>query len=134
MRRNPLWNLVFIVILIMAFIWTQYYRGRGKRVLLAEYPVTSPAKETIGKVSFFSEDHRDKLIRIQLLAKPREEVYVILYTKEGVGRTAGKLSGTVFIRSLGVGFSLEGLSSVVLKGVKSGLVYGEAAVRSPTKG
>ncbi|OAQ20668.1 hypothetical protein [Thermosulfurimonas dismutans] len=133
-RRNPLWNLVFIVILIMAFLWARYSKERGHRVLLAEFTMTSPSKQSIGRVSFFSKDHQDKIIQIQLSERLKEEVYVILYYREGIGWMAGKLSGTVFVRSLGPSFTLEKVSSVILRGVKSGLVYGEAVINSSQKG
>jgi len=117
----------------MAFIWAKYAKEKGSKELLAEFVITSPSKHPLGKVSFFSKGQRDRIIRIKLVERPGEEVYVILY-REGIGTTLGKISGTVFVRSLGPSFALEEVSSVILRGVKSGLVYGEAVISSSSKG
>ncbi|MBX6422989.1 hypothetical protein [Thermosulfurimonas sp. F29] len=129
--RSPLWNLVFVVILIMALIWARYSRTEKKRTLLVRFPILSPARESLGEVSFWVEDRGDRLLKVELSRKPGEDLYVILYYRGGVGREVGRISGTVLIRSLGPTFSPEKISAIVLKGVSSGRIYGEARPSSP---
>ncbi len=130
MRRSPFWNLVFLVILILALVWARYYQGSSRRTLLAKFPVLSPAREPLGEASFWSEEKGDRLLKIELVRKPPEDLYVVLYYREGVGRQVGRIRSTVLLRSLGPAFSPEKVSAIVLKGVHSGRIYGEARISS----
>ncbi len=128
MRRSPLWNLVFVVILIMALIWARYYQGSSRRTLLVKFPLLSPASEPLGEVSFWAEDKGDRLLKIKLSRKPPEDLYVILYYREGVGRQVGRITSTILVHSLGAAFSPKKISAIILKGVHSGRIYGEARI------
>ncbi len=112
-----------MVFLIMAFIWARYYKEKGQKTLVAEYLLKSPQGQTIGKAQFWAQD-QETILKVRLAAKPPEENYVLLYFKGGVGKTAGKIRGTVLVRSLG-GLDLEELVALKLRGVKSGAIYGE---------
>ncbi len=129
MRRSSLWNLVFLVVLVVAFLWVRYYKEETSSVLLKEFGLFSPSGKALGKVSFFERKDRSRFVRIKLVESLPEPSYVILYERQGLGYTLGKVSGTTFLRSISPRFRLEELSKIVIKGAKSGLIYAEASLK-----
>jgi len=131
MRKKPLWNMVFLVILAIALLLARYYRVERQRTLLARHPLYSPAGTAVGELSFWSEDSRDRFLKIKLRERPPEPLYVVLYYTEGVGRSVGRMEGTVFVYSLGPHFSPERLAVLKLKGVRSDRIYAEFHRKNP---
>jgi len=130
-RRSPFWNLFFLLVLIVALIMARYYRGTSRRTLLVKYPILSPGHQVLGEASFWAEDHKDRILRIDLAQRPPEALYVILYASEGLGKQVGRIRGTVLIHSLGPSFSPNQISHIVLQGVKSGRIFGEVRISTP---
>ncbi|QJA06200.1 hypothetical protein FVE67_05020 [Thermosulfurimonas marina] len=125
MRKNPLWNLVFLVILILALLLARYYRTEHRRSLLSRYPLFSPAGKAVGELSFWTEDSRDRILKIELSRRPPEPLLVVLYYAEGVGRSLGRMEGVVFVHSLGPAFLPEKVVALKLRGVRSERIYAE---------
>ncbi|RUM86904.1 MAG: hypothetical protein DSZ24_07525 [Thermodesulfatator sp.] len=135
MRRNPLWNLVFLVIMIIALLLARYYRVEKKRTLLSRYPLYSPAGVKVGEVSFWNEDSRKEILRIELWEKPPEPLYVVVYSSEGMGRSLGRMQGALFVHSLEPSLRSWRWAALKLQGVRSDRVYAEfhwEAPRGPT--
>ncbi|HFC97156.1 MAG TPA: hypothetical protein ENJ40_01690 [Thermosulfurimonas dismutans] len=128
--RSPWWNLVFLVVLIFAFLIVRYYKSSPPRTLLSRSPVVDPEGQPLGEAVFWKDARGQILLRLELGSKPPEPLLVILYPREGVGWEIGRLRDTLFLRSLKMKFLPE---RILLKGSRSGRIYGEVNLQKPNE-